>query len=1077
MLRQQSLVGSADQSLHADAASLNDHNNHGDHNNNNNSSSSSDQLHSHLASFTNHYSPLPPGSSPTPALAALCSAPYHLPRSSAQTLLLLGRVHSSLEQGSKHLVVSSMHPGGTIFISDAVHAMARDIGADVQSIDYQSLLEAAAELGNRRIPWTSNNELRESKLPGRSHEASDSDNFSQRTTANLLSNFLGQSSAIRVTNLSTHPDSESIVDSKLTAQYSTAKIGPNDTHYDMRISDASLESMLASLRDSIVKRFRDYAAAPSTHHRKLIIYVKDTTDMLESRGGDGRKVLLGLMDLTRMLRQDYNVPVLLVAGCSPSIANTPNLEKDPSFYSTLADGSTTLMDIHSQRIHTRIWADNRLFATPLDNMSSEFEKLELMPPMLQATTIEPAVSVSSNKSVKSPTSSSDTVSKNMNKPTLEDENAQSLDQIISHVESLQHDQRVRIHQINWKNIEAVCKRRRLSIRGVEKTCALNSTTSIFDRNKSPPDLIVILSMLERCIWPISRVEKLVNLAVGCRLEVALRNGLVRPTALDISAQQFMDALRILYQTDFLRIGRDLNLNSAGDSGTAGDTSSTVDGTSHRGTASNPTNDSGSVSGSSRQATSTAPAAKNDTLILQELLQKEGHRLNTYEKHILSTVVNPVQQTPIDLSDKCTTAHTPTDNIKTGFSDLVLPAPTKLMLQTLVTLPMLRPEFFQKGILSRSAIHGVLLFGPPGTGKTMLAKAVAKSSGARFMNVALSDVFDKYVGEGEKNVRAIFTLARKISPCVIFLDEVDALFASRSSDGVNTSRREIMNEFMAEWDGLGSNNNGVVVLGATNRPFDLDDAILRRMPRRVLIDLPEEDARASILRLLLREEELDSSVSIESLAKRTKLYSGSDLKNLCVSAALARVKEVIMRDVLRSSGETSASQELVASHLKKLDDWSSCLRNMPQPAPSHAPASSIATARVTTLPPAAYATTPRDTVHAMAPESVSGQHGSQRIDKIASLPPASETAPQTIALNAAHFEAAFAEVPPSLTDEMQTLVQLRKWDENFGDGAAHRRKNKRAGGWGFNLAVDTPSKSATSNISLPHSTSTTPNPSS
>lgn len=166
--------------------------------------------------------------------------------------------------------------------------------------------------------------------------------------------------------------------------------------------------------------------------------------------------------------------------------------------------------------------------------------------------------------------------------------------------------------------------------------------------------------------------------------------------------------------------------------------------------------------------------------------------------------------------------------------MILPPTTKLALQTLVTLPLLRPEFFQSGILSRSSINGVLLFGPPGTGKTMLAKAVAKSSGAWFMNVALSDIFEKYVGEGEKNVRAIFSLARKLSgPVVIFLDEVDAVFGTRRSDGTNSSRREIMNEFMSEWDGLISNNNGIVVLGATNRPFDLDDAILRRLPRRIL----------------------------------------------------------------------------------------------------------------------------------------------------------------------------------------------------------------------------------------------------
>ena len=141
-----------------------------------------------------------------------------------------------------------------------------------------------------------------------------------------------------------------------------------------------------------------------------------------------------------------------------------------------------------------------------------------------------------------------------------------------------------------------------------------------------------------------------------------------------------------------------------------------------------------------------------------------------------------------------------DLINVQFSDLVLPATTKLALQTVVTLPLLYPAQYSTGILAKYSINGVLLFGPPGTGKTMLAKALAKAGGAKFMKVALSDIFDKYVGEGEKNVKAIFTLARKLSPCVVFLDEVDAVFGARRGDQGNGARREVINEFMTEWDG-------------------------------------------------------------------------------------------------------------------------------------------------------------------------------------------------------------------------------------------------------------------------------------
>ncbi|KAG9295033.1 hypothetical protein G9A89_017827 [Geosiphon pyriformis] len=251
------------------------------------------------------------------------------------------------------------------------------------------------------------------------------------------------------------------------------------------------------------------------------------------------------------------------------------------------------------------------------------------------------------------------------------------------------------------------------------------------------------------------------------------------------------------------------------------------------------------------------------------LNKED--LDRHERRILSCVVE-------------------SDNIRVGFSDIHVAKSTVQTLQTLITLPLLRPKSFSYGVLSKHFISGVLLFGPPGTGKTMLAKAVAKESGSTVLEIKASDIYDMFVGEGEKNVRAIFTLARKLSPCVLFLDEVDAIFNSRRSDHHNGSHREIINQFMAEWDGLTSQNQGVLIMGATNRPFDLDDAILRRMPRRILVDLPTEKDREQILNLHLREEKLGPSLSISTIAKKTNLYSGSDLKNLCISAALAAVRE-------------------------------------------------------------------------------------------------------------------------------------------------------------------------------------------
>jgi ATP-dependent 26S proteasome regulatory subunit len=159
--------------------------------------------------------------------------------------------------------------------------------------------------------------------------------------------------------------------------------------------------------------------------------------------------------------------------------------------------------------------------------------------------------------------------------------------------------------------------------------------------------------------------------------------------------------------------------------------------------------------------------------------------------------------------------------------------------------------------------GCLLFGPPGTGKTLIVRALAKEAGCRMLAISPSDVMDmvrchdihftlqdsqklQYVGEGEKLVRAVFSLARKLSPCVVFLDEIDALFGARVSareTGGAFAHRGVITEFMQEMDGLKtSTEDNVVVIGATNRPFDLDDAVLRRLPRRLLVDLPGEKER-------------------------------------------------------------------------------------------------------------------------------------------------------------------------------------------------------------------------------------------
>ncbi|KAH6847954.1 hypothetical protein B0I37DRAFT_154679 [Chaetomium sp. MPI-CAGE-AT-0009] len=241
------------------------------------------------------------------------------------------------------------------------------------------------------------------------------------------------------------------------------------------------------------------------------------------------------------------------------------------------------------------------------------------------------------------------------------------------------------------------------------------------------------------------------------------------------------------------------------------------------------------------------------------------------------------------------------DIHTTFDHIVVPQETKESLIGLTTLSLVRPEAFSYGVLKTEHIPGCLLYGPPGTGKTLLAKAVAKESGASMLEVSAASINDKYVGQSEKNVQALFSLARKLAPCVIFLDEADALLAARRSGATRAAYRETITQFLREWDGLTGSRAFIMV--ATNRPFDLDEAVLRRLPRKILVDLPLAPERLAILRVMLQDEALAPEIDLERLASDTELYSGSDLKNLCVSAAMEAVREEVRaKAAWRGEGE-------------------------------------------------------------------------------------------------------------------------------------------------------------------------------
>lgn len=207
----------------------------------------------------------------------------------------------------------------------------------------------------------------------------------------------------------------------------------------------------------------------------------------------------------------------------------------------------------------------------------------------------------------------------------------------------------------------------------------------------------------------------------------------------------------------------------------------------------------------------------------------------------------------------------------------------------VVWPMKRPDIFT-GL--RGPPKGLLLFGPPGTGKTLIGRAIASKSGAKFFNISASSLMSKWVGEGEKMVRALFEVARVFQPSVVFIDEIDSLLTQRTETDQESSRR-VKTEFLVQMDGAGtSRDDRVLVVGATNRPAELDEAARRRLVKRLYIPLPDAEARGSLVRRLLTKQshKLEDSC-IASIVKLTEGYSGSDLYALCAEAALGPVRDL------------------------------------------------------------------------------------------------------------------------------------------------------------------------------------------
>uniref|UniRef100_A0A1Y9HAL7 Spastin n=1 Tax=Anopheles farauti TaxID=69004 RepID=A0A1Y9HAL7_9DIPT len=233
--------------------------------------------------------------------------------------------------------------------------------------------------------------------------------------------------------------------------------------------------------------------------------------------------------------------------------------------------------------------------------------------------------------------------------------------------------------------------------------------------------------------------------------------------------------------------------------------------------------------------------------------------------------------------------------KVQWQDIAGQEVAKQALQEMVILPSVRPELFT-GL--RTPAKGLLLFGPPGNGKTLLARAVATECSATFFSISAATLTSKYVGDGEKLVRALFAVARELQPSIIFIDEVDSVLSERSSNEHEATRR-LKTEFLVQFDGLPANSEAdkIVVMAATNRPQELDEAALRRFPKRVYVTLPDRDTRELLLKRLLQKQGSPlSDADLSRLAQLTEGYSGSDLTALARDAALEPIRELNVEEV-------------------------------------------------------------------------------------------------------------------------------------------------------------------------------------
>jgi SpoVK/Ycf46/Vps4 family AAA+-type ATPase len=277
------------------------------------------------------------------------------------------------------------------------------------------------------------------------------------------------------------------------------------------------------------------------------------------------------------------------------------------------------------------------------------------------------------------------------------------------------------------------------------------------------------------------------------------------------------------------------------------------------------------------------AAEPGSLAALPLAARAAEALGEAQKEAPSNVV-PLRVVEGGLSEDAWTAETTTLKL----ADVAGMEQVKRRLNLAFLAPLRNPEMMK--MYGKTLRGGLMLYGPPGCGKTFIARATAGEMGARFVSVGLADVLDMYLGQSERNLHEIFETARRNAPCVLFFDEIDALGRKRSQMR-NSAGREAVNQLLAELDSVGNDNRGVFVLAATNHPWDVDTALRRpgRLDRTLLVLPPDAPAREAVLRYHVSAKPVEE-LDLAWLAGKTEGYSGADLAHLCESAAELAMEE-------------------------------------------------------------------------------------------------------------------------------------------------------------------------------------------